>query len=44
MEINCKEIFQNAYEKRYTWNPDFKGYKGKCTYLFDKILMKVSSY
>jgi len=36
MEINCKEIFQNAYEKRYTWNQDFKGYKGKCTYLFDK--------
>ena len=35
-EINCKEIFRNAYEKRYTWNTDFKGYKGKCTYLFDK--------
>ena len=38
MEINCKEIFQNAYEKRYTWNSDFKGYKGKCTYLLDKNL------
>ena len=35
-EINCKEIFRKAYEKRYTWNTDFKGYKGKCTYLFDK--------
>ena len=35
-EINCKEIFQNAYEKRYTWNADFRGYKGKYTYLFDK--------
>jgi len=35
-EINCKEIFRNAYEKRYTWNTDFKGYKGKCTYIFDK--------
>ena len=35
-EINCKEIFRNAYEKRYTWNTDFKGYRGKCTFLFDK--------
>ena len=35
-EHSCKEIFQNAYEKRYTWNTDFKGYKGKCNYLFDK--------
>ena len=32
-QINCKEIFQNAYEKRYTWNDDFKGYKGKCVFL-----------
>jgi len=31
-EINCKEIFQKAYEKRYTWNPDFSGYKGKCIF------------
>ena len=30
IEINCKEIFRNAYEKRYTWNDEFKGYKGKC--------------
>ena len=35
-EANCKEIFRKAYEKRYTWNTDFKGYKGKCSYLFDK--------
>ena len=35
-ENSCKDIFQNAYEKRYTWNTDFKGYKGKCTYLIDK--------
>ena len=34
-ELSCKDIFQNAFEKRYTWNTDFKGYKGKCTYLFD---------
>ena len=31
-EINCKEIFQKAYEKRYTWGSDFKGYKGKCAF------------
>ena len=28
-KINCKEIFKSAYKKRYTWNNDFKGYKGK---------------
>ncbi len=32
-EINCKEIFRNAYEKRYTWKNDFNGYQGKCTFL-----------
>ena len=31
-EINCKKIFQSAYEKRYTWNTEFKGYKGKCVF------------
>ena len=31
-EKNCKEIFQKAYEKRYTWNNDFRGYKGKCIF------------
>ena len=35
-EQSCKDIFKNAYEKRYTWNTDFKGYKGKCTYLFEE--------
>ena len=35
-EQSCKDIFKNAYEKRYTWDTDFKGYKGKCTYLFDE--------
>ena len=27
-EINCKELFKNAYEKRYTWDSKFSGYKG----------------
>ena len=31
-ENYCKEIFQKAYEKRYTWNNDFSGYKGKCIF------------
>ena len=33
IEINCKEIFQSAYEKRYTWGTEFNGYKGKCIFL-----------
>ena len=35
-EQSCKDIIQNAYEKRYTWNTDFRGYKGTYTYLFNK--------
>ena len=31
-EINCKEIFQSAYEKRYTWQSEFNGYEGKCVF------------
>ncbi|MDC3147422.1 DUF3386 domain-containing protein [Prochlorococcus sp. AH-716-I09] len=31
-EINCKEIFRKAYEKRYTWKNEFNGYKGKCIF------------
>ena len=31
-EINCKEIFRNAYENRYTWKNEFNGYKGKCIF------------
>ncbi len=34
-KINCKKIFQKAYEKRYTWNEDFNGYKGQCSFLID---------
>ena len=29
---HCKEIFQKAYEKRYTWNTNFSGYKGECIF------------
>ena len=31
-EINCKGLFQKAYEKRYTWTDDFCGYQGKCIF------------
>ena len=31
-EINCKELFKNAYERRYTWDNKFCGYKGKCLF------------
>ncbi len=31
-EINCKELFKNAYERRYTWENEFSGYKGKCLF------------
>ena len=38
-EIDCKEIFRKAYESRYTWNKDFKGYQGKC-----KLIMNNNTY
>ncbi len=34
-EINCKELFQKAYEKRYTWTNEFSGYQGKCIFSFN---------
>ena len=37
-EINCKEIFRNAYENRYTWKNDFNGYQGKCILLINNII------
>ena len=32
-EINCKKIFQEAYEKRYNWPSEFNGYKGTCIFI-----------
>ena len=29
-ELNCKEIFKEAYMNRYTWPTTFNGYGGKC--------------
>ena len=31
-KIDCKNIFQEAYEKRYTWSSNFIGYQGKCIF------------
>ena len=31
--INCKEIFKEAYKNRYTWPKTFNGYSGKCIFL-----------
>jgi len=34
-EINCKDIFRDAYENRYTWKSDFNGYQGKCIFFIN---------
>ena len=39
-EINCKEIFRKAYENRYTWKNDFKGYQGKCIFMNNNDIHK----
>ena len=31
--LNCKEIFKEAYNSRYTWPNTFKGYSGKCIFI-----------
>jgi len=41
-KINCKEIFRKAYERRYTWKNNFKGYKGKCIFLTNNNINKGS--
>jgi len=30
---DCRRIFKNAYENRYTWDSDFQGYKGEVSYI-----------
>jgi len=32
-KFNCKEIFKEAYDNRYTWPNKFNGYSGKCIYV-----------
>tara|TARA_B100000212_G_scaffold328172_1_gene292183 strand:- start:84 stop:731 length:648 start_codon:yes stop_codon:yes gene_type:complete len=35
-KFNCKEIFKEAYNNRYTWPTTFNGYSGKCIYIEDE--------
>ncbi len=35
-KFNCKEIFKEAYENRYTWPIKFNGYSGKCIFVENK--------
>ena len=32
-QTNCKQIFREAYENRYTWPAIFNGYEGKCIFI-----------
>jgi len=32
-KFNCKEIFKEAYNNRYTWPNTFNGYNGKCIFI-----------
>ncbi len=32
-KFNCKEIFKEAYNNRYTWPSTFNGYTGKCIFI-----------
>ena len=32
-KFNCKEIFREAYNSRYTWPIKFSGYRGNCSYV-----------
>ena len=39
-QTNCKQIFREAYENRYTWPKDFRGYEGKCIFISEKKTYK----
>ncbi|MEB3158996.1 MAG: DUF3386 domain-containing protein [Synechococcus sp.] len=32
---DCREAFRAAYENRYTWEPGFGGYQGRCVWIQD---------
>jgi len=31
-QFDCKNVFQKAYENRYTWPENFNGFKGNCIF------------
>ena len=39
-QTNCKQIFREAYENRYTWPSEFTGYKGRCIFKSKKETLK----
>ena len=39
-ELNCKEIFKEAYSQRYTWPESFNGYQGKCIFINNQKSMQ----
>ena len=43
-EINCKEIFRNAYENRYTWKNEFDGYKGRCILYVNENILTINFF
>tara|TARA_Y100001978_G_scaffold181888_1_gene178372 strand:- start:671 stop:1345 length:675 start_codon:yes stop_codon:yes gene_type:complete len=41
-EQDCTYLFKSAYENRYTWESDFLGYEGKCSWTDGKREVKGS--
>ena len=39
-KFNCKEIFKEAYNNRYTWPSTFNGYSGKCIFVENQKSME----
>jgi len=39
-KFNCKEIFKEAYNNRYTWPNKFNGYSGKCIFVENEKSIK----
>ena len=39
-KFNCKEIFKEAYNNRYTWPNKFNGYSGKCIFVENQKSIK----
>ena len=35
-QFDCKNVFQKAYENRYTWPGNFNGFKGNCIFYDNK--------
>ena len=41
-EKDCTHLFKSAYENRYTWESDFSGYKGSCSWTDGERVLKGS--